>query len=84
LIDQILFEKQLKLITDLLNFRKKTFQVFEQYQVMKNLMVCGVVLPQAESDLFMRYQTALDRRLSTLIGELLHLQSRSGVKIKEK
>jgi len=83
LIDQVLFEKQLKLFTDLLNFRKKTFQVFEQYQVMKNLMVGGVVLPQAESDLFMRYQTALDRRLSSGIGELLHLQSRPDAKIKE-
>jgi hypothetical protein len=46
--------------------------------------VGGVVWPQAESDLFMRYQTALDRRLSTAIGELLHLQSRPDAKIKEK
>jgi hypothetical protein len=40
---------------------------------MKELMIQGIVLPQQESALFMRYQATLDRRLSTAIGELLHL-----------
>ena len=47
-----------------------------QYEVIKELMVSGVTLPQKDSDLLMRYQTTLERRLSTAIGELLHLQSK--------
>ena len=37
-------------------------------------MLRALSLPVAESDLLMRYQTTLQRRLSHAIGELLALQ----------
>lgn len=37
-------------------------------------MLKSVTLPSNESDLLMRYQTTLERRLSSAIGELLALQ----------
>lgn len=75
-IDQEKLTQQLKSFANLLRAHNLSLEVYEQYQSMKELMVQGVVLPQRESDLFMRYQTTLDRRLSTAIGELLHLQSK--------
>jgi hypothetical protein len=45
-----------------------------RYQEIKNLMMRAISLPAAESDLLMRYQTTLERRLSQAIGELLALQ----------
>jgi hypothetical protein len=45
-----------------------------QYQEIKDLMLRALSLPVAESDLLMRYQTTLERRLSSAIGELLALQ----------
>lgn len=44
------------------------------YNEIKDLMMRAICLPQAESDLLMRYQTTLERRLSMSIGELLELQ----------
>lgn len=79
LIDQEKLTIQLKLFPELLKYRNISRDVYQQYQSIKELMVRGVTLPQRESDLLMRYQTALDRRLSTAMGELLHLQSRRGV-----
>jgi hypothetical protein len=76
LIDQEKLTKQLKSFVNLFRTHNLSLEVYKQYQSMKELMVQGVVLPQRESDLFMRYQTTLDRRLSTAIGELLHLQSK--------
>jgi hypothetical protein len=76
LIDQERLTQQLKSFANLLRTHNLSLEVYEQYQSIKELMVQGVVLPQRESDLFMRYQTTLDRRLSTAIGELLHLQSK--------
>jgi hypothetical protein len=40
----------------------------------KELMMRSISLPVSESDLLMRYQTTLERRLSQAIGELLALQ----------
>jgi hypothetical protein len=45
-----------------------------QFEQTKDLMLRALALPPAESDLLMRYQTTLERRLSSLIGELLALQ----------
>jgi hypothetical protein len=45
-----------------------------QYQEIKDFMLRALSLPVAESDLLMRYQTTLERRLSSAIGELLALQ----------
>jgi len=76
IIDQDQLTSQLKLFTELLNYRDTSRVVYQQYLSIQELMIQGVTLPQRESDLMMRYQTALDRRLSTAVGELLHLQSR--------
>ncbi len=48
-----------------------------QYQEIKDLMLRAISLPVVESDLLMRYQTTLERRLSSAIGELLALQRAS-------
>jgi cell fate (sporulation/competence/biofilm development) regulator YlbF (YheA/YmcA/DUF963 family) len=59
---------------DLHKSYQKANRIAVQYQEMKNLMLRALSLPVAESDLLMRYQTTLERRLSQAIGELLELQ----------
>lgn len=76
MVDQEKLIRQLKLFTELLKYRNLSLEVYKQYESTKELMSGGITLPQNESDLLMRYQTTLDRRLSTAIGELLHLQSK--------
>jgi hypothetical protein len=56
---------------------EKAQQLAVQYQEIKDLMLRALSLPEAESDLLMRYQTTLERRLSSAIGELLALQRSS-------
>ncbi len=46
----------------------------KQFELTSELMLKAISLPAQESDLFMRYQTTLERRLSGAIGELLELQ----------
>ena len=79
-IDQEQLTSQLKLFAELLNYRDTSRVAYQQYLSIQDLMIQGVTLPQWESDLMMWYQTALDRRLSTAMGELLHLQSRRAPK----
>lgn len=55
---------------------KSATKIATQYQEMFPLMMRAVSLPTAESDVLMRYQTTLERRLSQAIGELLELQKR--------
>ena len=62
---------------DLHQSYQKAIGIAEQYQGIKELMLRAISLPAAESDLLMRYQTALERRLSSAIGELLALQRSS-------
>jgi hypothetical protein len=50
--------------------------LMERYELTKSLLVQSTLLPQDQADLFMRYQTTLERRLSNAIGELLELQKR--------
>ena len=45
-----------------------------QFASTQELMLKALTLPSNESDLFMRYQTTLERRVSGAIGELLELQ----------
>ena len=59
---------------DLYESYHKTQEIVDQYQAIKDLMLRALSLPVAESDLLMRYQTTLERRLSQAIGELLALQ----------
>jgi hypothetical protein len=48
----------------------------EQFNKTKGLMVKAVTPSAEESDRLMRYQTSIERRLSSAIGELLALQAR--------
>lgn len=50
--------------------------LIKRYEESKELLIRGTLLPQAEADLLMRYQTTLERRLSSSLGELLELQKR--------
>ena len=59
---------------DLYESYQKTQEIVGQYQAIKDLMLQALSLPVEESDLLMRYQTTLERRLSSAIGELLALQ----------
>jgi hypothetical protein len=65
---------QLKQFLDLHKSHQKAQELAAQYQEIKDLMLRAISLPVAESDLLMRYQTTLERRLSSAIGELLALQ----------
>lgn len=67
---------------DLMRFQSlwKAFEaateLVEKYQATRVLMLKSVTIPADESDRLMRYQTALERRLSSAIGELLAIQNR--------
>jgi len=67
----------LRQFLDLYQCYQKALGIADQYQGIKDLMLRAISLPSAESDLLMRYQTTLERRLSSAIGELLALQRSS-------
>jgi hypothetical protein len=67
-------EKQLELFKKLHESYQQAHRLNVQYQEIKELMLRAISLPTSESDLLMRYQTTLERRLSSAIGELLALQ----------
>ena len=64
----------LNVITDLATnvAHLKTF--LQSYEEMKSWMLRSIDLNAQESERMMRYQTSLEKRLSTAIGELLELQ----------
>lgn len=66
--------EQCKVFIDLYRYSQEAQKGFEQFMQTKSLMLKSVTLPSNESDLLMRYQTTLERRLSSAIGELLALQ----------
>ena len=70
------FEKYTQVFLDLRGALATCKEVHEHFLKTKELMAKAVTLPQSESDLLMRYQTTLERRLSSAIGELLLLQGR--------
>jgi hypothetical protein len=72
--DSVKLRLQLKKFTDLLMAYWDSEKLVTQYYEIKELMTQAISLPAAESDLLMRYQTTLERRLSSAIGELLALQ----------
>jgi len=73
-IDSISVLEQCKVFIDLYRYSQEAQKGFEQFMQTKSLMLKSVTLPSNESDLLMRYQTTLERRLSSAIGELLALQ----------
>ena len=72
--DMDVIKEYLEEFLDLYQSYQKTQEIVGQYQAIKDLMLRALSLPVAESDLLMRYQTTLERRLSSAIGELLALQ----------
>jgi hypothetical protein len=67
-------QKQLNQFLSLYKTHQQAQKLVIQYREIKDLMMRAISLPAAESDLLMRYQTTLERRLSQAIGELLALQ----------
>jgi hypothetical protein len=67
-------QKQLNQFLSLYETEQHAQNLVVQYREIKDLMMRAISLPAAESDLLMRYQTTLERRLSSAIGELLALQ----------
>lgn len=51
-------------------------RAYAQYQQTRDLLLKALALPSSEAELLLRYQSALERRLSQAIGELLELQRR--------
>ncbi len=72
--DITIIKEQLQQFLNLYKNYQKVEGIAVQYQEIKDLMLRALSLPVAESDLLMRYQTTLERRLSSAIGELLALQ----------
>jgi hypothetical protein len=77
IIDMVIIKQQLRQFLVLQKSYQKAQSIAVQYQEIKDLMLRALSLPVSESDLLMRYQTTLERRLSTAIGELLELQRSS-------
>ena len=74
ILDDAALRSQLDKFTALLKGYRQAERLVPEYQELKALMLRSVSMPAAESDLLMRYQTTLERRLSSAIGELLALQ----------
>ena len=72
-------KKELQLFLELSRFHERALQALEQYEAVKNMMLQSATLKPAESDLLMRYQTTLERRLSGAMGELLALEKQGSL-----
>lgn len=68
--------KQCQVLVSLYFSCQEAKRIYMQYVETRNLMLKAVTLPASEAELFLRYQTTLERRLSSAIGELLELQRR--------
>lgn len=69
---------QLRLFTDLQESMSSAIGAFPQFESSKKLRLQVLALPNAESDVLLRYQTNWERRLSAAIGEFLELRKRNG------
>lgn len=69
-----LVQTDLNVITDLASTVADLKTFLQSYEEMKSWMLRSIDLNAQESERMMRYQTSLEKRLSTAIGELLELQ----------
>lgn len=69
-----LIKDDFKVITDFASNVLQIKTVLQSYDEMKSWMLRSIDLNAQESERMMRYQTTLEKRLSTAIGELLELQ----------
>jgi hypothetical protein len=67
-------EPDLREITDLASVLNKVPAVVQSFHEMKGWMMRAADLQSEEADRMMKYQTMLERRLSSAIGELLELR----------
>ena len=67
-------DRDLQEITDLASLLEKVPTVVQSFNEMKEWMLRAADLQSEESDRMMKYQTMLERRLSSAIGELLELR----------
>ena len=72
--DEVTLRSYLKQFKTLFSGYREAQQVVTKFHEIKDLMTKAISLPVSESDILMRYQTTLERRLSSAIGELLALQ----------
>lgn len=68
--------KQCHVLVSLYFYCQEAKRIYMQFMETRNLMLKAVTLPASVAELFLRYQTTLERRLSSAIGELLELQRR--------
>ena len=71
--------EQLQHFVTIFDHHEKAESAYARYEQTKELLKRAAQLPSQESDLLMRYQTTLERRLSLAIGELLELQRRRSI-----
>ena len=64
-------KKQLAIFSELEKFCQTVKSTVNQFYVMRNLLLQAKSLPVLDSENTMRYQIAIDRRLSQLTGELM-------------
>jgi hypothetical protein len=72
-------KKELHLFLELSRFHERALEALEQYEVVKVMLLQSVTLAPSESDVLMRYQTTLERRLSGAMGELLALEKQGSL-----
>jgi hypothetical protein len=70
--------KQLNLFTKLQTDMISAITALAQFESTKKLRLQVLALPNAESDVLLRYQTSWERRLSAAMGEFLELRKRNG------
>jgi hypothetical protein len=72
-------KKQLRLFTKLQKDMLGAITALPQFESTKALRLQSLELPNAGTDVLLRYQTTWERRLSAAIGEFLELRKRRGV-----
>ena len=70
--------KQLRLFTDLQKAMSSAIAALAQFESTKALQLQALGLPNAQTDVLLRYQTTWERRLSAAVGEFLELRKRNG------
>lgn len=68
--------KQCQVLVSLYFYSQEAKKIHNQFLETRSLVLKAATLPTHEAELFLRYQTTLERRLSSAIGELLELQRR--------
>jgi hypothetical protein len=71
--------KKFAVFQNLAHYHQHALEAFGQFEKVKALLLQSATLPPGESDLLMRYQTTLERRLSGAMGELLALEKQGNL-----